>query len=443
VRQAGDVLMDTRAIMKLGNRSGGAADACTPLQAGTHAGRLIDHVQVYGLCAITFTSFFPRLFHYQEYAFLLLLAVALVFAWTAKINPYVRTPLDLPLLAFLGWVLLTIPFSVDPAYSFSEWRKFLTQTLVLYWAMFVLRVHGGPTAAGKVVLAVVVGSCVLSVFALDDFVIRGGTWRDRQIRASAPSSDYNWLSTYFVLAIPLLVGWLFTERHVGLRVLGVASLLSGALAQIAAYTRAAWVAHLAQALSFVFIVRRQRWAMWVSVGVLASAALFAAISSMGYQRETLDPWTFQARLKTWGLGVEQVVQHPLVGTGFGNDTFSKVYTAEVQADADKGAVEKVLPALHNTFAMVLMGSGVPALVVFIWIIVRAVQELLAGVRSHPPWTEPMLLRTAVAFAVIGFIVRNVFDYMFAGSLASLFWILLAVGFSTTNGQSAIQSPKLR
>jgi hypothetical protein len=44
----------------------------------------------------------------------------------------------------------------------------------------------------------------------------------------------------------------------------------------------------------------------------------------------------------------------------------------------------------------------------------------------------LLLPPAVALSVIGFMVRNVFDYMFAGSLSSLFWILVALGFSVKN-----------
>jgi heptosyltransferase-3/putative inorganic carbon (HCO3(-)) transporter len=39
----------------------------------------------------------------------------------------------------------------------------------------------------------------------------------------------------------------------------------------------------------------------------------------------------------------------------------------------------------------------------------------------------MVFRAAIALAVIGFVIRNLFDYMFAGSLASLFWILVAIG----------------
>jgi heptosyltransferase-3/putative inorganic carbon (HCO3(-)) transporter len=161
-----------------------------------------------------------------------------------------------------------------------------------------------------------------------------------------------------------------------------------------------------------------------------------ALSIGGFQKETTDPWTFSARVKTWRLGIQQVVEHPIVGIGFGNNTFSKAYAAEIEADKTKGPTEKVLPALHNTFAMILMGSGVPAVIFFVWIIVRALRELLAGVASGFPRSAPVMLRTAIALAIIGFVIRNLFDYMFAGSLASLFWILLALGFSLNDGRSS-------
>jgi putative inorganic carbon (HCO3(-)) transporter len=402
---------------------------------GLQASPIMLQLQVYGLCGIAFLSFFPSLFHYQEYAFFLLFAVALALARLEKINPFVRTRLDLPLFALVGWVLLTIPFSIDPAYSFSEWRKLVAHMLVFYWAMFVLRLHGDAEPARKVLLAIVVGSLVLSLFALEDFLSRGGSWRDRLVRAAAPVSDYNWLTTYLVLVIPVLIGWLVTESSVVSRALGLCSLAASILAQLAAYTRAGWVAHFVQALGFVLMIRRQRLFVWFLVGaILAGSAVLFTLSSSGYQQDTLDPWTFSARVKTWGLGLDQVLEHPIVGIGFGNDTFSKVYTTEIEADKSKGRVEKVLPGLHNTFAMVLMGSGVPALLLFVWIIIRGIQGLLTGVRiSHVPRTSHMVIRMAVALAVIGFVVRNLFDYMFAGSLASLFWILTATGLSLSTG----------
>jgi len=387
---------------------------------------------------ITFLSFFPGLFHSQEYAFFLLLAVALYLAWVERINPWIRTPIDLPLLGFVGWVLCTVPFAADPAYSFSEWRKLVAQVLVFYWTMFVLRSHRRSELSQQIVWAVVLGSLVLSGFALVDFVLHGGTWRDRLVRAGAPYSDYNWLTTYLVLVIPILIGWVVIHRTFGARALGILTLVMAGFAQVASYTRAGWVAHLAQAVGFGLMAGRHRLVIWVLAGAIAMGGGLFAVSEIGYQRSTVDPWTISARVKTWRLGLHQVVQHPLVGVGYGNDTFLKVHQAEIEAEKGKSAMEKVLPGLHNTFAIVLMGSGVPAIILFIWIFVRIVSALTRQWRRSTA-AETQGILVAVAVVTVGFATRNLFDYMFAGSLAHLFWILVAVGLCSMRPQISTEA----
>jgi len=413
-----------------------------PTAASVHApwraSAVLWKLQAYGLLGITFLSFFPRLFHSQESAFFFLLAVGLCLAWVERINPWIRTPIDLPLLGFVGWVLCTVPFAADLAYSFSEWRKFVAQVLVFYWAMFVLRSHRRTELSRQIIWAVVLGSLVLSGFALVDFVLHGGTWRDRLVRAGAPYSDYNWLTTYLVLIIPILIGWIVIHRTFWARALGTLTLVMAGIAQVVAYTRAGWVAHFAQAVGFGLMAGRRRLVMWVLAGAIAMGGGLFVVSEIGYQRDTIDPWTLSARVKTWGLGFHQVAQHPLVGVWYGNDTFLKVYAAEVDAEKDKGLVEKVLPALHNTFAMVLMGSGVPALILYIWIFVRIVLTLTRQWRGSTV-AETQWLLVAVAVVTVGFATRNLFDYMFAGSLAHLFWILVAAGLCSVRSQTSIEA----
>ena len=413
-----------------------------PTAASVHvhwrASAALWKIQAYGLVGITLLSFFPRLFHFQEYAFFFLLAVALCLAWAERVNPWIRTPIDLPLFGFVGWVLCTVPFATDPAYSFSEWRKLAAQVLVFYWAMFVLRRHRRIELSRQIIWAVVLGSLVLSGFALVDFILRGGTWRDRLVRAGAPYSDYNWLATYLVLVIPILIWWVVTHRAVWARALGILTLVVAGLAQVAAYTRAGWVAHFAQAVGFGLMAGRHRLVMWVLAGAIAMGGGLFVVSEIGYQRDTIDPWTLSARVKTWGLGLHQVVQHPLVGVGYGNDTFLKVYAAEVEAEKGKGTVEQVLPGLHNMFATVLMGSGVPAIILFIWIFVRIVSTLMRQWRRSTA-AETQWLLVAVAVVTVGFATRNLFDYMVAGSLAHLFWILVAAGLCSVRPQISTEA----
>jgi hypothetical protein len=149
-----------------------AASAHVPWRASA----LLWKLQAYGLMGITF-EFLPGALSLPRVRVFLLFAVALYLAWIERINPWIRTPIDFPLLGSVGCVLCAVPFAADPAYSFSEWRKLVAHVLVLYWAMFVLRSHRRIELSRQIVWAVVLGSLVLSGFALVDFVLRDCTKR--------------------------------------------------------------------------------------------------------------------------------------------------------------------------------------------------------------------------------------------------------------------------
>jgi O-antigen ligase len=88
--------------------------------------------------------------------------------------------------------------------------------------------------------------------------------------------------------------------------------------------------------------------------------------------------------------------------------------------------DRVPPSMHNAFLMVTVGSGIPALVCFCWMFVRLIRLLVSRLRDLRG-APTALLALSIGIAVIGFGVRNLFDYMFMGSLSHLFWILAATG----------------
>jgi O-antigen ligase len=385
-------------------------------------------VQGAGLTLMAGSSFFPSLYHWQEYGFftLLILSVGLVVIGMRS-SPWVRTPLDLPLACFLGWVLCTVPFATDVGYSLAEWRKFLAHVLVFYWGLLVFRELGDERLANRILTSVAVGSTVLSLYALGDFFARGGNWRDRFVRAAAPASDYNWLSTYMVLSVPVLIGLLATERQWIARLGTGAALILSTLAQGASYGRAGWLGHAAQALTLGFLTDR-RWHILLAVTlVIAVTAGLLLLSQVGFQTDTVDRWTLLSRLAVWRLGLQDIGEHPIVGIGYGNDTFVKrhpQYAAEVQDRYRER--DRVPPSMHSAFLMVTLGSGIPALLCFCWIFIRLIRLLISRLRDVSG-APSALLALSIGMAVIGFGVRNLFDYMFMGSLSHLFWILVATG----------------
>src|SRR5919108_3561340 len=80
-----------------------------PFPLGRATSANVWKVQGWGLVGLVFLSFFPTLFHLEEYVFFPLLLIAVVVAWRSGDSVWVRSPIDLPIALFAGWILLTIP----------------------------------------------------------------------------------------------------------------------------------------------------------------------------------------------------------------------------------------------------------------------------------------------------------------------------------------------
>lgn len=396
------------------------------------ARQLFWGLQGYVMMAIACSSFFPLLFRYQEHTVIILIVLCLGMCAVEKVSPWVRTPLDLPLWIFMVWVLCTVPFAIDPAYSFAEWKKFVAQAGLFYWSMLVLARCRSERLPQQILWSLVAGAALLACYALVEFNERGGTWRDRYVRAHAFGSDYNWLSTYMVVAIPVAGSLLVMGRRAWVRATqGLALVMAGA-AQVFSYTRGGWLGHAAQGVMLALMIGGRRLA-WGVLGLLAMAGAGLVVASQsGIQTDTVDAKTVGTRLMVWTIGLREVATHPVVGIGYGNNSFVKKfpeYSVEKQDHLPER--ERIIPAMHNTFLMVMLGSGIPALLSFTWIFVVLVRRLIPI-----PWGDHRghaynVIAAGIGLAVVGFAVRNMFDYMFMGSLAHMFWLLAAVGMTVT------------
>jgi len=398
-------------------------------------------IQAGGLFLLTIFSFSPVLFHVEEILFFVLLGLALFVRWLEGKNLRIRTPIDLPLLLLVAWILLTIPFSLNPEYSFGEWRKLVAQCLVFYWAVYVIReisrrqqgksprrffkwleVSGNKGHPQNVFLGILVGVLLLSGFTLVDFFDRGGNWQDRNIRAIVPESDYNWLGTYLVLSIPIVLYCGMTSRLVWEKFLSFCTSALALFAYAASYSRAGWLASVVQLFSWGLVTRHRFLLFSVIIAIILVSVGVLGFSQMGYHADTLDTWTVETRLQVWKLGIEQMISHPIVGIGYGNHIFQPVLVNTPMGDDPMH--------LHNTPLMMGVGTGIPGLMLFLWVFVRLGTEMFPK-KFQKNLTDSETLKLVFGIVLVGFFCRNLFDYMFVGSLAYLFWILMACGLEAT------------
>ncbi len=175
----------------------------------------------------------------------------------------------------------------------------------------------GQNLPQQILWALVLGGTILAAYALIDFVDRGGTWRDRFVRAQAFGSDYNWLSTYMVMTIPVIGSLIvITRLDLDSRRFPIGSWPRGRIAQVFSYTRGGWLGHAAQAVTLALMIGGRRMAMAV-LGSYRRGRRLVVMSQVGIQTDTVAAKTVDTRLKVWGIGLGRWPRIPswALGTG--------------------------------------------------------------------------------------------------------------------------------
>ena len=233
-----------------------------------------------------------------------------------------------------------------------------------------------------------------------------------------PGSDYNCLSAYLVLSITIVVYYGVISCLLWGKIFSYSTLVLALLAHAASYTRAGWLASVAQLFSWGLVTRRRVLLISFILAIILVAGFLIGMGQSGFQADTLHTWTLETRIQVSKLGVDQIVSHPIVGIGYGNNNFQPVLV-----DIPMG--ESPMP-LHNTLLMIGVGSGIPDFVFFSWVFIRLGLELFPKTIGKN-LTDSEAPKLCLGIVLVGFFCRNLFDYMLSGSLAYLFWILMACG----------------
>jgi O-antigen ligase len=388
---------------------------------------------------------FRRLLVVERNGFILLLVLLGFWCAVHRTHFFRRTPIDLPLLAFVGWVGLSIPFATFPAYSAQEFGKLLQQILLFY---AVLHFFNAEQYKRQLLWALIVVSMLISAYGIEEFFAIAGLLPPIKPLAMIESFTGGevWLTTYLVMTIPICLAFmLFEERSVERRVYTAATGLS-VLCLLLTFSRAGLLALLTEVGVISSFVRRKR--ILVAIAVFCVAILVLEVLLIRYNVQTeqgiplgvrgLQESSLRHRFKIWQFTTKKILLHPLVGIGYGKDNFRLVYATSGEPTpayfAPDAPAYAVLPAgTHNIFLDLALGSGIPAAMAFLWLLWRIVSSARQTYcQSDPAFVKAVAL--GVGAGVIGMGVRLSFDQMLIGTLAIQFWIWIALCLS-------MQSPR--
>ena len=362
---------------------------------------LIDRIVLWVLCLGAFSLplvylrdthddfVLPKLLFAQLLVVTLFALVAL--RWAAAGALVIRrTPLDLPILAFLGSALVATIFSVSRnvalfgTYIRYEGLLTLATYAALYW--LAAQIAWRSDLARIVLRAMLAGAYLIAIIAVAQWVIAALTLAPDTNpdfsyaglpRASATMSNPTMLGAFLAMLLPVAAAEFLEARSLATRILAanVAFMMGVALALT--FVRSAWLGALAGLIIVVAAPQRTRLRVRLGLAgaglcvVLAIAAggavargglpllptLLQRVASIG-----VNSGSTHERLQVWGGTIRLVASRPV--TGYGPDTFGMVYPTFRGAAGPGSIIDKA----HSEILQIAATQGLLGVAAYLWML---------------------------------------------------------------------------
>ena len=332
-------------------------------------------------------------------------------AWTWHKDGFPEVPAKTVLLLWGGCALLSLVGAVDPAYSLSEIKNEIGYSMIAYLSFVTLTRTRGDAAF--FLIALILGNLTLSTFALRDNLFSNSAYWDESGLAGG-SGTY---STYLLALLPVLMWAGYVLRHRGRWLLISGLIVLQVFVAVLVEQRAFWLAaalqglfalYLLRARGFIAISARRANAIGAAVVIVSSLAIVGATVT-----RNATPLANDVRVASWSAVAARVLEHPLLGKGFGRQTMKKAYP---------DLVSKEDPAFlhpHNLFLNYGIAMGIPGMIAILLLFFALLRRFWALSRAD----DRIVAMAGICgvLLVIGVVARNLTNDFFQRDLALLFW----------------------
>lgn len=414
---------------RLARRVGHSLDGMRPWVEGSAVLRAVPLERLPAYLAMAF----PLLPTAVDVALIWAAAAALALKRWARGEPLVRSqPAAWALAFFAAAVVISALASVTPLASLVSLIFWLSYFLLF---IFVSEMVASPAAVRGVQWSVALGAALTSVIGLAQAYagIQTPRWIDEQAnpglstRVFSVFDDPNSLASYFTATMPLVAALALSERRWLLKLCAL-GLLGVALAgDLYTFSRGGW---LAAVLAFAVLgsLWRPRYfpLAWAGMAAMLAALVAAGPHAIQVRLESLasgQDTSIQYRFAIWTGVLHMVRAYLWTGVGLGQAAFAAVYPHFMIAGTEAAHA-------HDIYLELLAETGLPGLVVFLWLAVAlALTFLRTALRRVPPAFDGARLAAAAALAAcVALMFEGLTDNVWFSPRAAMgLWLGAGVG----------------
>jgi len=364
----------------------------------------------------------------------------LLFKSIFQYNEYERFSLiSLIWIPFLVWGLLSLIISYDKFRALLIWRSYFAGFIGFSFAFFVIqkKIH-----VSFLIVALLIWGLILAIIEFYILMQLGGLssgivgifFKKNLLATSWGKSNY--LATFFVLIIPIAIGYFLTQNSHKAKLFSGISLIFMFSALIMTLSRGGILALMISMVFLLFGVVRARTMIPIIIAFLTITliVMLNPLTSVIIDRlATVErSYSYMMRVNFYSDVWNLIIDNPIVGVGLGNLGYNSQFKILTHASA------------HNIFLGLMGETGIVGAVLFFILFGKIISRYIKDyvIESNK---QMKILRWSFISSLLGSFIHSLMEPNFEGyQFSIMFWLTVAIYFKlnllSSNPGGAIQSP---
>jgi O-antigen ligase/thioredoxin-like negative regulator of GroEL len=428
------------------------------------------------LLAVVFCIPFPFLPNIADYAnlpkaaFTQIAAMALTSAWllSGAIRgqlAIIRSPLNLPILCFVGWALISIAYGRNAYEGWTTGLRWVAAALAFFLTLNLLRAEKDRN---RLLVAVASSGVLCAAVGIGQYLFEW-TWVPQEAVPGATFANKNMAAQFIVMAVPVGVSLFLSSRKTGS--IWFFAMATALMVLFLAYTktRSSWVALAAQgAFGAILLIRhrmhgngssQERKKRWIAgAGALVVVLVMINVGPDGFRwglgeisdraatmvQINADPEgqygadaSIGLRLAIWQNTLAMIRDHVWTGLGLGNHKvvyplyYRKIVEERIFSETSQ------LRHVHNDYLQIFSELGIVGILILGWLAAVGLQQGWRMV-SATPGTDWNHQAFGISGAMLGISVVACFSFPFQLPVPPfLLMTLLALAAAVNEKETAV------
>jgi len=377
----------------------------------------------------------------KEICFYLSFFIVFVLIISKKTDFSFDTPILIPCILFICWVFLGLFFALDRENSIHDFRAHLLRYMAIYFIL--INFFNSRERFKRLSRIIIISSVTYSMWGIVYFyIILGHSWATRfSYGGSKGLLGYevagNSICALMIFTILLLLNEMMdgsSRRKAALALCLVPQVVLVFLIQSKG-------AYMALFLSLMILLWRNKK---ILLSVLILLVIVTALSPIKGRLSgliTTDHLFMHLRIKMMFTTLEIVKDYPVMGIGFGNETYGETvdlerYTKRVPAKYRQGR-SRIVAAPHNIFLNILVRTGIVGLAFFMSILIVFIGMCWKCMSDG----EDDFIRKwglCIFSVFISFLVIGMYEQMFHHFAEVILYTILAMGTIVWRMRSSVK-----